>query len=123
MKYVEYNPNMQKGGCILRSFMKLFDKEESVLEKELLDLAKSMNHDSYTDVEIFEKNIDNNNYKKIDSNNILVKDLKNFDGKYACFCFKNDWYHMLPIIDNTVYDKSNDSLELYVINLYKLENR
>lgn len=120
MKYVEYNPDMKIGGCILRTFMKLLDKDELVIDKELIDLSKEMNHDNYTDIEVFERYLELNNYKKIDGNNILVKDLKELDGKYACFCFKGDFYHMLPIIDNTVYDKREDSLNLYTINLYRL---
>ena len=52
--------------------------------------------------------------------------ISNKDGKSNCvirtFCklFNKDWYHMVPIIDNVLYDKTNDSLELYVISLYKI---
>ena len=51
---------------------------------------------------------------------IKVKDLKIDNGKYIVFCFdKKDFYHMVTIIDNILYDKNDSSLELYVITLYK----
>ena len=58
---------------------------------------------------------------KIDGNNILVSNLTLESGKYAIFAFKDDFYHMFPIIDNTIYDKNDDCLDLCVINIYKLE--
>ena len=50
-----------------------------------------------------------------------VKDLKLDNNSYIVFCYnKKDWYHMIPIIDNTIYDKSNECLELEVIKIYIL---
>ena len=122
MKYIEYDPIMKHGGCILRTFMKLLDKDEEIIYIELLDLCKKMGHTDYTDIEVFEEYLKNNNYVKINDNkDVLVKDLDNLEGKYACFCFKDNWYHMIPIIDNTVYDSKQNSLELKVISLYKYE--
>ena len=43
------------------------------------------------------------------------------NGKYAIFAFKDDWYHMFTIIDNTIYDKDNSCLDLSVISIYKYE--
>jgi hypothetical protein len=52
--------------------------------------------------------------------NIKVKDLKLDNGKYLVFCYdKKDFYHMVSIIDNILYDKDDSSLDLYVINIYK----
>ena len=52
----------------------------------------------------------------------LAKDLKLEDGNYIVFAFdKKDWYHIVNIENNVLYDRANDSLELYVISIYKLE--
>ena len=120
MKFIKYDPEMEKGGCILRTFMKLFDKDEISIYNELVNLAKEMNHNDYTDIEVFEKYLENNSYIKLDIKDMLVGELNNLNGKYACFCFKGDFYHMLPIINDTIYDKREESLELTVISLYKL---
>ena len=120
MKFEKYDPVMEKGGCILRTFMKLLNKDEKTILSELIDICKEMNHKDYTDIEVFEKYLEINNYIKIDNiKDMKVKELENLSGKYACFCFKDNWYHMIPIIDNIVYDRKDDSLELKVISLYK----
>ena len=33
---------------------------------------------------------------------------------------KKDFYHMVTIIDNVLYDKDDRSLDLYVLNIYKV---
>jgi hypothetical protein len=54
---------------------------------------------------------------------IEVKDLNLDNGKYLVFCWdKKDFYHMVSIIDNVLYDKDDSSLNLYVIKLYKDNN-
>ena len=60
---------------------------------------------------------------KIDyGKDIKIKDLKLEDGNYIVFAFdKKDWYHIVNIENNVLYDRANDSLELYVISIYKLE--
>ena len=35
---------------------------------------------------------------------------------------KKEYYHMVPIINNTLYDKDNESLNLYIISIYKQNN-
>ena len=50
MNYVKYDPDMKIGGCILRTFIKLLDKDELVIDKELKELCSKMNHNNYTDV-------------------------------------------------------------------------
>ena len=48
------------------------------------------------------------------------KELSLDNGSYIVFCYdKHEFYHMVTIIDNTLYDKEDSSLELYVIRLYK----
>ena len=120
MKFIEYNPINEKGACILRTFTKLFDKDYRKIKEELIILVSFLNCKYYNEIQVFEKYLSNNNYLKIDGNNVLVSNLNLGSGKYAIFAFKNDYYHMFPIIDNTIYDKDNSCLDLYVISIYKL---
>ena len=66
----------------------------------------------------------NHNINSIEyGKNIKIKDLKLKKGSYIVFCWnKDEFYHMLPIIDNIVYDKDDRSMELYTISLYKRLN-
>ena len=119
MKFVEYNPINEKDVCVLRTFTKLFNIDYKIIKEELTTLANILNYESYNEIEVFEKYLSNNNYIKIDGNNTLVSNLSLDSGKYAIFAFKDDFYHMLPIIDNTIYDKDASCLDLYVISIYK----
>ena len=39
---------------------------------------------------------------------------------YIVFCWnKDDFYHMLPIINNVIYDKEESSMNLFTLKLYK----
>ena len=119
LKFELYNPVVEKGGCILRTFMKLFDKSSDEIKDELVILTKSMGNVSYKEVDVFERYLISNGYKKIDGNNVLVKDMDILEGEYAVFCYKDDYYHMFPIIDGIIYDKNDNCLNLFVISLYK----
>ena len=119
MKFVEYNPISEKGACVLRTFTKLFNKDYKIIKEELTTLAKSLNYEFYNEIEVFEKYLSDNNYIKIYGNNTLVSNLNLDSGKYAIFAYKDDWYHMFPIIDNIIYDKNDNCLDLYVISIYK----
>ena len=119
MKFIEYDPVNEKGACILRTFSKLFNKDYETLKEELNLLASTLNYSSYNEIEVFEKYLSDNNYIKVDGNNTLVSNLKLDNSKYAIFAYKDDWYHMFSIIDNTIYDRSDDCLGLKVISIYK----
>lgn len=81
MKFVEYNPVNEKGTCVLRTFTKLFNKDYKKIKEELITLANSLNYESYNEIEVFEKYLSDNNYVKIDGNNILVSNLTLESGK------------------------------------------
>ena len=119
MKFIKYDPVNEKGACVLRTFSKLFNKNYEEIKAELMILAKKLNYDNYNEIEVFENYLSDNNYIKIDGKNLLVSNLNLDNGKYAVFAFKEDFYHMFSIIDNTIYDKNNSCLDLYVINIYK----
>ena len=123
MKYVEYNisNNEGKSNCVIRSFCKIFNEEYDDVYGELCRIQKELNCESFNDIEVFETYMKNHNTNTIDyGKDMKVKDLVLDNGSYIVFCWnKNDFYHMLPIIDNVAYDKDDKSLELYTISLYK----
>lgn len=120
MKFEEYNPVLESGGCIPRALSKFFKKDYNQIKKELTLLAHKMNYKTYQEVEVFERYLKNNNVYKIPSEKVLVKDLVLENGAYLVFAYKNDFYHLMCIINNTLYDKNMDGLELQVISLYKM---
>lgn len=120
MEFELYNPTFEKGDCIVRTLTKLLNKDLNIIKEELNELAKELNYDNYREIEIFEKYLENNNYKKIMLEERQVKDLKLIKGKYAVFCYnKKDYYHMFSVIDNIVYDKDRKCFDLYTISIYK----
>lgn len=123
MKFELYNPIKEKGSCILRTFMKIFDKSSDEIKAELTNLAKELNYENYKEIAVFEKYLYLNNYKKIYGfDNIRIGDIEFKSGKYVIFCYdKKDYYHMIPVINNTIYDKSSSCLDLYIISVYELK--
>lgn len=123
MKYIEYNLTDENGksNCVIRTFSKIFNKSYKEVLNDLIDTAKELGCESFNDIPVFEKYMEVNGItKETVEGDIKVKDLSLDEGTYVVFCYdKKDFYHMIPIIDNTVYDKHDDSLDLYVISLYK----
>lgn len=119
MKVEIYNPVDEKGSCVGRSISKSLNKNYFVVKNDLIELSKNLNIDDYREIEVFESYLHQNNFIDLDIKNILVKDLKLDKGNYIVFCHKDDWYHMISIIDNTIYDKSDKSLECAVLKVYK----
>ena len=122
MKYSEYYITDREGksNCIIRSCCKLFNKKYEDVYNELMIIAKELGYDFYAEIEVFEKYLEQNKMVKLDYKDMKIKDLKLDNGEYAVFCFdKKDFYHMVAIIDNTLYDRTPESFELYVITVYK----
>lgn len=122
MKYEYYyvEDENKKTNCIIRTFCKLFNKEYEEVKQELINIAKKLNYETYAEIEVFEKYLNDKNYIKLEHKEEQIKNLKLEKGKYAVFCYdKKDYYHMLAIINNTVYDKKEDNLNLYTITIYK----
>ena len=126
MKFIEYNLTDKNGNsnCVIRSLCKILNKGYDEVLNGLLDTAKELNNESFNDIPVFEEYMKQNNINKIDiEQDKQIKDLKLDNGSYIVFCYnKEDFYHMIPIIDNTIYDKRIDSLELYTISIYKKNN-
>ncbi len=121
LKYEMYNPD-EKCNCVVRALSKMLEKNVINVKDELINLATEMNHIDYTDVEVFEKYMELNNIikEKNDLKDVQIKDINFSDGKYIVFCWnKDNFYHLVSIIDNVIYDKKEDTLNLYPISIYK----
>ncbi len=110
-----------KSNCVIRTFNKLFNLPYDTIYEELLKLAKDLNCSSFNDIPVFEHFLEEHYYTTIKTDqDILIKDLKLSNNNYVIFCWdKKDKYHMIPIINNTIYDKNDECLELYPITIYE----
>lgn len=122
MKYEYYNPVDESGGCVSRSISKLLNKDYNQVKDELIDLSKSLGYSDYREIEVFETYLKKYNVLEIPKEyNCKVKDLIIETGKYIIFGNKDDWYHMVCLIDNTFYDKNERYQDLNIIKIYKLK--
>ena len=110
-----------KSNCVIRSLCKAFNEDYDSVYNELCSIAKELNCESFNDIEVFETYMKRRNTNSIDyGKDIKIKDLVLDKGKYIVFCWdKNSFYHMVSIIDNVLYDKNDNCLELYAITIYK----
>ena len=124
MKYVYYNIENSEGksNCVIRTFSKIFNLSFDEIMNELVNIMNDLKESSPYEISVFEEFMKRRNMNSIDyGNDIKVKDLELDNGTYSIFCYdKKDFYHMVSIIDNTVYDKSDECLNLYTIKVYKL---
>ncbi len=113
--------NDGKSNCVIRSLCKILNKEYEEVYNGLCEISKELSCSSFNDIPVFEKYMEDNNiFKIIFEEDIKVKDLKMDKDSYIVFCYdKKDYYHMVPIIDNTIYDKNSDCLNLDVISIYR----
>ena len=118
MKFEYYNPG--DVNCVIRSISKVLEKNYKEIKEDLIDLSKKLGFSSYSEIEVFENYLNNNKY--VDSKikyDGKIKDFK-FDDSNIVFCYdKKDFYHLVAIIDNVMYDKKEDSKDLYVLKIYK----
>ncbi len=123
MKFKEYfvANNEGKSNCVIRSLCKVYDEKYDTVYNELCTISKELGCESFNDIEVFETYMKRRNTNSIKyGKDLNMKDLKLENGKYLVFCWdKKDFYHMVSIIDNVLYDKDDKSLELYVITIYK----
>ena len=122
MKFEEFyiSDKNGKSNCVIRSLCKILNKEYDEVYSKLCEISNKLNCSSFNDIEVFEMYMKNNNIFKINyEKDGLVKNLKLDNGSYIVFCYdKKDFYHMIPIINNVIYDKNFDCMNLYVISIY-----
>ena len=125
MRFEEYYITDKEGNsnCLIRSLCRIYNKEYEEVFNELCSLAKELKCENFNDIEVFETYMKKHNTFKIDyGKDIKIKDLNLENGNYIVFAFnKKDWYHIVNIENNVLYDRADDSLELYAISIYKLE--
>ena len=123
IKYKKYfiSNGEGKSNCIVRSFCKMFKKDYDEVFNELVSISQLLNCDNFNDIKVFEEYLKKHNFLPIDDyKDIIIKDLSLDNSNYIVFCYdKKDWYHMVPIINNVLYDKDDKSLNAYVITVYK----
>lgn len=120
-EYYYVTDNEGNSNCVIRTFAKLFNQEYNFVKEKLIDIANELKLDNYIEIEVFEKYLYDNGYIKLEQfKDKKIKDLDIKEGTCAIFCYdKKDFYHMLCLENNIIYDRTEDSLELYVISLYK----
>lgn len=113
--------NEGKSNCVIRTFCKIFGQEYNSVYNDLCFIANKLGYDSFNDILVFETYMEQHDTNLIDyGSDIKIKELNLDNGSYAVFCWnKKDFYHMVSIIDNILYDKDDKSLELYAIKIYK----
>lgn len=121
LKVEYYNPSDEKNSCVFRSLSKAFNKSFLEVKDELKKIGKSMGIDDILDDAVFNAYIFENGYKEVDDyhdTNLLDNDYNDINLVYSYY---DDWYHMMCIIDNVIYDKFDlDRLKnLKVIKVYK----
>ena len=123
MKFNEFYICNKDGysNCVIRSLCKTYNEDYDNVYNELCSIAKELNCESFNDIEVFETYMKRRNTNAIDyGKDLKIKDLVLDNGKYLVFCWdKKDFYHMVSIIDNILYDRNDSSLELYAITVYK----
>ena len=110
-----------KTNCVIRSFCKLFNEKYDNVYEELNNISKELKCDSFNDVLVFETYMKRHNTNLIKyGKDIRIKDLKLDNGEYIIFCWdKKNFYHIVSIIDNNLYDNDDKCLGLYTIKIYK----
>ena len=105
-----------------RAVSKALNINYSDVKNNLIKLSIKLKKDDYHDIEVFDAYLNKNGFKKISvKKDELVKNLNLDNGTYIVFCYQDDFYHMICIMDNTLYDNKKDSFNLKTITLYKLE--
>jgi len=116
-----YNPSEDKQSCVVRTMTKLSGKEYSEVKNELIELAAELGFNTYNTPDVFEVFMKNYGIIKTENfTDLKLRELKLENGTFCLFCTNQQGFnHLIPVIDNVIYDRRNDSLDLYVISVYK----
>ena len=114
-----------KSNCVIRSFCKLYDYDYKNVYNELCSIQKEINSKSFNDIEVFEEYMKRHNTFAVEvEKDKLIKELDFDNGSYIIFCWdKGEYYHMVPVINNIIYDKSDKCLDLFTITIYKYNKK
>ena len=123
MKYNKFYICNSEGNsnCVIRTFCKVYNKEYDNVYSELCCLSKELGSESFNDLQVFEKYMEIYNTKLFSIEDIKLRDLKLDSSCYIIFCWdKNEFYHMVPVINNIIYDYDDSCLDLFSIKIYKV---
>lgn len=113
MKVMYYNPSDEKAACVIRSISKALNKDYEMVKKEL--------GANYIDESCFESYLLENGFIIDESlKDKLLKDVS-LKGINVVFAYDNDWYHMMCVIDDVIYDKTSfdEVKNMKIIKIYK----
>ena len=121
MDFVYYNPSDDKQSCVVRTMTKLTGKKYDAVKSELTELAQELGCGTYNDEAVFERYMESHGISKLkEYDEIKVGALELKGGVYCVHCTNREgFHHLLPVVDNVIYDRRDDSRELYVVAVYK----
>ena len=123
MEFEYYSPSDDKRSCVVRTMTKLTGNEYDTVKSELTELANRLGIDTFNDERVFSRYMASHGINRLEGyNDLKVGQLGLDSGTYCVYCTnRNGFHHLLPVVGNVIYDRRDDSRELYVIAVYKKE--
>ena len=123
MDFAYYNPSDESRSCVVRTMTKLTGGEYQAVKHELTALAQEMGYPEYNEPAVFERYLLSHGFAKCsEGGGSQVRAFRLDRGIYCVFCTNQaDYFHLMPVIDGVIYDRRNDSQELYVLAVYRKE--
>ena len=120
LDYTYYNPSDESRSCVVRTMTKLTGKQYDTVKQELLRQAADCGCETYNDQTVFEAYLRRYGFTPCEiGENTKVSGLNLNSGSYCVYTTnRSGFYQLLPVIDGVIYDRRNDSAELYVIAVY-----
>lgn len=121
LRFMYYNPSGESRSCVVRTMTRLTGKPYETVKAELTALAAEMEYPEYNEPDVFEAYMAQHGIIKcIDDCGLRVKELKLERGSYCVFCTDHEgFFHLMPVQDGVIYDRRDDSQELFVLAVYR----
>ena len=121
MRFEYYNPSDESRSCVVRTMTKLTGKEYSKVKTELAELALKLGCETYNDEKVFEQYMAEHGFRKLrEYNGETVGEIELNDGTYCVHCTNREgFHHLMPVVDNIIFDRRDDSRGLYLVAVYK----
>lgn len=121
MRFEYYNPSDESRSCVVRTMTKLTGKEYSKVKTELAELALKLGCETYNDEKVFEQYMAEHGFRKLrEYNGETVGEIELTDGTYCVHCTNREgFHHLMPVVDNVIFDRRDDSRGLYLVAVYK----
>jgi len=121
MRFEYYSPTDESRSCVARTMTKLTGKDYDTVKAELTELSQSMGLDSYNDEAVFVRYMEEHGITEHKGHSgSRVGELALGPGEYCVFCTDGgEFFHLMPVIDDVVYDRKDTYNELCVIAVYR----